>query len=132
MGNGYKQYAGKSIPKDIFGLDEININPGDGWGYIHKDLIPEECVSRFFSKPISTKRVVPDDVYVFRADFLEVLGEEKNKSLQKKMLKLYHDYRNGWRFDGKNEDLGPVNGPLPIQELIKANYIYLTTMFVGR
>ena len=34
----------------------------------------------------------------------------------------------GWKFDGENDDLGPVNGPLPFQELIKANCVY--TMFM--
>ena len=34
----------------------------------------------------------------------------------------------GWRFDGIHEDLGPVNGPLPLQELIRANYIYTASM----
>jgi len=34
----------------------------------------------------------------------------------------------GWAFDGKNADLGPVNGPFPIQELIKA--LYLSTSFM--
>jgi hypothetical protein len=30
----------------------------------------------------------------------------------------------GWYDDGRNPDLGPVNGPNPLQELIKANYIF--------
>jgi hypothetical protein len=34
----------------------------------------------------------------------------------------------GWMIDGENPDLGPVNGPIPLQELIKANYVY--TMFM--
>jgi hypothetical protein len=31
--------------------------------------------------------------------------------------------RKGWYFDGQNPDLGPVNGPNPLQELIRANYL---------
>jgi hypothetical protein len=34
----------------------------------------------------------------------------------------------GWMLDGENPDLGPVNGPIPLQELIKANHVY--TMFM--
>jgi hypothetical protein len=30
---------------------------------------------------------------------------------------------NGWRFDGENDDLGPVNGPFPCQELIRGIYV---------
>jgi len=35
---------------------------------------------------------------------------------------------NGWMYDGVNRDLGPFNGPNPIQELIKINYIYTIFM----
>ncbi|MHB8157947.1 MAG: hypothetical protein ACYDEQ_11240, partial [Desulfocucumaceae bacterium] len=38
--------------------------------------------------------------------------------------------KNGWMADGRNADLGPVNGPFPIQELIFANYLYATAMLV--
>ena len=37
----------------------------------------------------------------------------------------------GWMFDGRHPDLGPVNGPLPLQELIKANYVYTTDMLAA-
>lgn len=38
----------------------------------------------------------------------------------------------GWYFDGQNPDLGPVNGSLPLQELIKANYIFTSLMIADR
>ena len=38
------------------------------------------------------------------------------------------DGKKGWYFDGENPDLGPVNGPNPLQELIKANYIFTAFM----
>jgi hypothetical protein len=37
------------------------------------------------------------------------------------------DAVQGWLLDGKNRDLGPKNGPLPLVELVRA--LYLTTSF---
>jgi uridine kinase len=41
---------------------------------------------------------------------------------------ISNDQRNGWYFDAQNPDLGPVNGPNPLQELIKANYLFSAFM----
>ena len=41
------------------------------------------------------------------------------------------DEKHGWRVDGKNDDIGPVNGALPLQEMVKACYLYSMTM-IGR
>ena len=40
--------------------------------------------------------------------------------------------KRGWYFDDKNPDLGPVNGPNPLQELIKANYIFTAFSITGK
>ena len=40
--------------------------------------------------------------------------------------------KRGWYFDDKNPDLGPVNGPNPLQELIKANYISIALSLTGK
>lgn len=40
--------------------------------------------------------------------------------------------KKGWYFDNKNPDLGPVNGPNPLQELIKANYIFTAFCLTGK
>jgi|GEM_PF-2803296 len=38
---------------------------------------------------------------------------------------------SGWKADGVNPDLGPVNGPLPLTEFVKATYIYNMFMISG-
>ena len=78
-----------------------------------------------FEHPTSTRRQIPDSLYVFqqRVTLLSRLLPEDhplNEAIKK--------YGHGWKFDGVHEDLGPVNGPLPLQELVKANYIYLASM----
>jgi hypothetical protein len=40
--------------------------------------------------------------------------------------------KKGWYFDGSNPDLGPTNGPNPLQELIKANYIFTAFSLSGK
>jgi len=36
--------------------------------------------------------------------------------------------KTGWYCDGVNPDLGPYNGSNPLQELMKANYLFATFM----
>ncbi|MDP3730053.1 MAG: hypothetical protein Q8R14_00820 [Candidatus Omnitrophota bacterium] len=38
--------------------------------------------------------------------------------------------KDGWKSDGENSDLGPVNGPIPLQEMVKANYLYTAFMML--
>lgn len=38
---------------------------------------------------------------------------------------------SGWKADGVNPDLGPVNGPLPLTEFVKATYVYNMFMISG-
>lgn len=149
MGSKYKSYGQqdlvtdatkkdfRELPFDVFGKSNVRINPGDGWGFIKSDVIGKElaissekldaCIEMYFDKAKSSRSISPD-LYVFKADFSNLIRREKDEELKQKLIELHKNYSTGWRFDGAHEDLGPVNGPIPLQELIKANYVY--TMFM--
>ncbi|MBU1084405.1 MAG: hypothetical protein KKG84_04850, partial [Candidatus Omnitrophica bacterium] len=121
-------------------MQGLRISHGDGWGFIHEDIIKEatekndkeRVLDEYFDNAVSSAdREFPEGVLIFKPGFEELLGKEENKQLAGILGKLYKEYAKGWRLDGKHEDLGPINGPFPITELIKANYIYTMAM-IGR
>ncbi|MCK4852330.1 MAG: hypothetical protein KAS86_04370 [Candidatus Omnitrophica bacterium] len=144
MGGAYKEYTDKDIPEEIFGLKGLRIVPGDGWGYIHRDVIEdvlsarqglkgrrtEPVIEKYFVRP-SAQRPIQPVVLTFRPDFAALIKGEKDRALASTLEELHREYSKGWRYDGKNEDLGPVNGPNPLTELLRANYIYTMAM-IGR
>jgi hypothetical protein len=131
------------VPREIFGRNRVMIRAGDGWGFIHRHVaeealgaLSEACrrtlILRYFEAPISpVMRSLPDGVLVFRRDFDANLAREENRSAATTLRELRTRYGQGWRFDGRNDDLGPVNGPFPLQELVKACYVY-TALIVER
>ncbi|MEW6327870.1 MAG: hypothetical protein AB1487_09825 [Thermodesulfobacteriota bacterium] len=135
MGQAYKKYVNRPIPEKIFGKKDIYIIPGDGWGFMQRDVIEttldlhgeglSEVLDKYFSPATSERRVIPPSIFVFRPHFKKLIKKEKDGNLRPGLEELYENYATGWRFDGINEDIGPVNGPFPLQELIKANYIFL-------
>ncbi|MFH1664930.1 MAG: hypothetical protein ABIA77_02165, partial [Candidatus Omnitrophota bacterium] len=146
MGGAYKDHVGTDIPEEIFGITGLRIVPGDGWGYIHREIIKDavmksvpglktaevrRVIETYFNRPENRHRQIPEDVFVFKDEFTLLIKSEKDERLSMALIKLHADYSKGWRFDGINEDLGPVNGPNPLQELIKANYLYTMAM-IGR
>ncbi|MFC1624391.1 PEP/pyruvate-binding domain-containing protein [Candidatus Omnitrophota bacterium] len=143
MGGEYRDYTDKDIPEEIYGIEGIRIEPGDGWGFIHIDVIEKairkhkdlndieisSIIEKYFDIPEpSGRRQIPEGIYVFKDNFESLNGREVNGKIKAIMKGLHGEYSKGWRFDGIHEDLGPVNGPNPLQELIKANYVY--TMFM--
>ncbi|MEA3490219.1 MAG: hypothetical protein U9R44_07805 [Candidatus Omnitrophota bacterium] len=141
MGGAYKEYTDKDIPEKVFGLKDLRIAPGNGWGYIHRDVIEEALsarkgirtkpvIEKYFVRPPARRPFHPD-VLIFRPDFAFLIKGEKDRTLASGLEKLHREYSKGWRFDGKNDDLGPLNGPNPLTELVRANYIYTMAM-IGR
>jgi hypothetical protein len=137
MGGEYRGYLDKDISEDIFGIKGIRIRPGDGWGYISRWVIEstfirgklevdivEDIINKYFRNAESNRRDIGEGLYVFRDDFKSLISNERDKKVKGIMEGLYEEYSVGWRFNGEDEDLGPVNGPLVLQEMIKANYIY--------
>jgi len=134
MGQAYKKYVNRPIPEKIFGKKDIYITPGDGWGFIQRDVIEttlnlhgkrlSEVLDKYFSPATSERRIIPPSIFIFRPHFNKLIKKEKDSNLRPGLEELYENYATGWRFDGINEDIGPVNGPFPLQELIKANYIF--------
>jgi hypothetical protein len=143
----------KKIFKVIFGLPDLKIEPGRGWGYIHQDLIvdklrssvrniKDEVILAILVKYFRNDRESEpgfEKVLVFKEDFLALIQEDKinpKKSPQEQKIinvleDLYNTYSRGWRENGKDDDLGPDNGPFPLQELVNAIYIFNTVM-IGR
>ena len=141
MGGEYKKYAGKNVPEGIIDGLTPEIKPSEGWGFIHREVVEAAIRKKSELKGIDvqkamntylclniTRRERSGHIYLFRSDFENLIEKESNKHLADIMKQLYTEYSTGWRFNGKNEDLGTVNGPFPLQELIKANYIYTTAM----
>lgn len=93
--------------------------------------ILEDILGQYFTIPHSDHRQIPGGIFIFKGNIDKLLGQEKDHELRSKLRTLYDEYSKGWRFDGEHEDLGPVNGPLPLQELIKVNYLYTMEM-LGR
>ncbi len=144
MGGAYREYAARDFPEGIYGGSGRYISSGDGWGFIHRDVIVEKLgievkkgdefwqglwhkLSPYLVSAHSTHRQIDYNLCVFTRDFKERIKHEPDEPLRRKLQALYDEYGNGWRFDGIHEDLGPVNGPFPLQELVKANYVF--TMF---
>lgn len=136
MSGEYKNYVDKDIPEEIFGIRGLRIIPGDGWGHIHQSIIEEAIgskeegvIGRYFKIPVSTgRRQMPGDVFIFKPDFESLIETEESAELRTALKALHAKYSRGWRFDGIHEDLGPINGPLALQELIKALYVTTSLM----
>lgn len=62
----------------------------------------------------------------------EVYGKEVAVEIAKDLPDSRGWTEAGWMVDGKNPDLGPFNGPFPIQELISALYISTAQMIRDR
>ncbi|MDI6789499.1 MAG: hypothetical protein QME44_02255 [Thermodesulfobacteriota bacterium] len=139
MGQAYKKYVNRPIPEKIFGKKDIYITPGDGWGFIQRDVVEttlnlhgerlSEVLDKYFSPATSERRIIPPSIFIFKPHFNKLIKKEKDSNLRPGLEELYENYATGWRFDGINEDIGPVNGPFPLQELIKANYIFSGSQF---
>jgi hypothetical protein len=137
MGSAYKDSL--EVPADVFGLSGIAIHPGDGWGFIHTDLIreaaradgraldeilPARGPSPYFNAVVSNARELPPGVVVVSPK----LDDAAISGIPGALGELIRTHRAGWRWDGKHEDLGPVNGPFPLQEAVKAMYLYSLAM----
>ncbi|RLC74624.1 MAG: hypothetical protein DRI61_16305, partial [Chloroflexi bacterium] len=64
------------------------------------------------------KRDIPEEIYNSKTKL------EYSEDFRTSRGWIENEEKRGWYFDGENPDLGPVNGPFPLQELIKALYIF--------
>ncbi|MCP4651829.1 MAG: hypothetical protein GY858_00365 [Candidatus Omnitrophica bacterium] len=70
------------------------------------------------------KNSIRSELYEVNPDYSESYeGSRGFKTMEK-------DGKRGYYFDDVNPDLGPVNGPLPLQELVKALYVVTADMIV--
>ena len=143
MGGKYKQFKNKELPENLFGLKNVYIVAGEGWGYIHKSVIAEaigkvvqgkyfkEVLENYFDEVIGTENRSFKNTYKFKKKASLLISKEKDEEIRKQLTSLFKEYSNGWRINGINEDLGPMNGSFSIQEGIKANYIAIM-MMIGK
>ena len=102
--------------------------------------VPEESAGAFLSAIINWDRMAKQMAYFMTPAYVEDLktGQlpeglyDSNVTVTIPHLRDIEKSRGwrekGWSFDGENPDLGPVNGPLPLLELVKA--LYLSTSFM--
>ncbi len=138
MSGAYKEYAGKEIPEAIYGMKGVVLRPGVGWGHVHRSVLSEKLklsfaeingvIKKYLDQSFSREGDIPEDIYVFKRDFPKLIETERDFFLREKLKQVYEEYSRGWRFDGMHDDLGSLNGPFPLQELVKANYDF--TMFM--
>jgi hypothetical protein len=154
MGDAYKKYTEAPLPLELFDVLHDKLNPGRGWGRIHgniiknavqdeleetdfdKETILHLILNSYFYQELETR---DDDIFYFYdeqiAELLKQETEHASKKIKKKtdlqkeiikkiIMRLCNEYRTGWRFDGVWEDLGPINGPFPLTEIITAGYLY--------
>lgn len=150
----YRQYlVDKNIPADIYGPDmpvifEADLKRARGWGYLHVSLISEIIHKHLPDRPYMKRRMLAERIqerYLEYVGFDELppalIGEIARvktafdpaqidqddvvpDKLKAPLKDLLQEYRHGWRADGIHEDLGPVNGPNPLTELVTALYLY--------
>lgn len=142
MTNTYNSYGllDQPLPNNIFGLGTVKIELGDGWGFMDEDRIrseiaklginnPDECLANYFVKATSDRRDIPDNLLTFKKGWRLASFLSDDSSEFDKLMELEEKYGNGMRSNGIDEDLGPMNGPLPLTEMINANYL-LTTLLI--
>ncbi|RLG89642.1 hypothetical protein DRO34_06920, partial [Candidatus Bathyarchaeota archaeon] len=71
------------------------------------------------------KRDIPEEIYNSKTKL------EYSEDFRTSRGWIENEEKRGWYFDGENPDLGPVNGPIPLQELIKALYIFSGFMTIA-
>lgn len=150
----YRQYlVDRNIPADIYGPDmpviyEADLKRARGWGYLHVSLISGIIHKHLPDRPYMKRRMLAERIqerYLEYVGFDELppalIGEIARvktafdpaqidqddvvpDKLKAPLKDLLQEYRHGWRADGIHEDLGPVNGPNPLTELVTALYLY--------
>jgi hypothetical protein len=138
----YRHYLDAFFPGEIFDNSEVALLKGDGWGYIHKHIIlselnaaqigkdPGKILEYYFEKVPESETRTGKGIYRFRQWAGREISELTEGPLRTVLLDLFNEYSAGWRSDGRHEDLGPVNGPFPLVEAVKANY-YFTMLMTG-
>jgi len=79
------------------------------------------CMSDAYVEALKTRKV-PQKIY----------GKGVKVIIPNNMETMRGWTDKGWSFDGKNPDLGPVNGSFPAQELIRTLYLLTSFMIAAR
>ncbi len=124
-----------------------------GWGYINEEAVVKLAMdisnivgtikAELVKKCLLDVVSIPDesriDIYQIKPEsadkFIELLAKNKEElgitteqigKVRSKIEKLFQNYGWAWRYSGVlgEEDLGPMNGPYPIYELVKAVYLF--------